>query len=196
VKVNEHGLTPKREAFAVALASGRMNQSEAYRAAYNAERMTPAQIAVEASVLAANPKVALRVKGIQDAAADRAGLTVEEIMRETRRLALSNPAGIIGMRNGKPVVLMPHELDAATAAAIASFEIDDLGRIKYKFWDKNASLERGAKLLGMFEKDNAQKVDALATLLGALSGNVVGPAPGAAVYGPRGGDDDDGDDRG
>lgn len=191
MKVNEHGLTPKREAFAVALASGRMNQSEAYRAAFTATRMTAKQVHEEASKLARDPKVSQRISGIQAAAADRAGLTVEEIMRETRRLALSKPSGIIGWRDGKRVVLMPDELDEATQAAIASFEIDDLGRIKYKFWDKNASLERGAKLLGMFEKDNAQKVDALATLLGALSGNVVGPAPGAAVYGPRGGDDDD-----
>lgn len=187
---NEHGLTSQREVFATTLAAGKVNQSEAYRAAFECTRMSDKVVHEEASKLAKDPKVRQRILGIQAAAADRAGLSAEEIMRETRRLALSKPSGIIGWRDGKRVVLMPDELDEATQAAIASFEIDDLGRIKYKFWDKNASLERGAKLLGMFEKDNAQKVDALAALLGTLAGNVVGPVAGAAVFEPKSDDDE------
>lgn len=188
---NEHGLTPQREVFAVTLAGGKVSQADAYRAAFKCARMTDKQIHEEACKLAKDPKVRQRVEGIQAAAAEISVLNAAEVMNETRRLALSNVAGIIGVRNGKPVVLMPNELDPATAASVKSFEIDDLGRIKYTFWDKNASLERAAKLLGMFEKDNSQKVDALGALIGSLQGNVVGPVESAATFGPGSASEDE-----
>lgn len=181
---NEHGLTPQREVFATTLAGGKVNQSEAYRAAFKCARMTAKQIHEEASKLAADPKVRQRITGLQALAADKAVLDATEIMTETRRIALSDIGGIIGVKEGKTVILMPNELDAATRAAIKTFKIDDLGRIEYQFWDKNVSLERAAKLLGLFEKDNGQKADALATLLSGLQGNVIGAVPGAATFGP------------
>ncbi|HNL91236.1 MAG TPA: hypothetical protein PKH05_19300, partial [Nitrospira sp.] len=48
-------------------------------------------------------------------------------------------------------------LDDATRAAVASFEIDATGRIKYRFWDKNAALEKAAKHLGLYKADNEQR---------------------------------------
>jgi hypothetical protein len=48
--------------------------------------------------------------------------------------------------------------------AIKSFKIDEYGRIEYQFWDKNAALEKAAKILGLFEKDNHQKGGILAGL--------------------------------
>lgn len=187
---NEYGLTPQREVFAVSLAAGKMNQSEAYRAAFKCARMSAKQIHEEASKLAADPKVRQRVLGLQAIAAKAAVLEATDIMLETRRVALSDIGGVIGEKNGKVMVLMPNELDAATRAAVKSFEIDDLGRIKYSFWDKNVSLERAAKLLGMFKEDNKQKVDALADLLSGLNGNVLGASPGAAVFEPTKDEDD------
>ena len=55
----EH-LTSRQNAFAVSLADG-LPASKAYRQAYNAERMKPETVWVEACRLATNPKVALRV---------------------------------------------------------------------------------------------------------------------------------------
>lgn len=83
--------------------------------------------------------------------------------------------GIRRITKPNGTLLLPHELDADTAAAIKSFEIDKDGAIKYVFWDKNSAMERLFKHKGLFELDNKQKADPLADLLGALKGNVVGP---------------------
>lgn len=63
-------LTAKQEAFAQGIADG-LDQASAYRAAYNAENMSDPAIYVEASRIMDNPKVALRVKELKDALAER-----------------------------------------------------------------------------------------------------------------------------
>lgn len=175
---NEHGLTSQQELFAQQWGAGK-SQSEAYRQAYPASRKwKPEIVHQKASALAANGKVRARVTLIQRAAADRAELDATEIIREIRRLALSDIAGIVGP-DGK--LLLPHQLDAATRAAVASFKIDEYGRIEYKFWDKKGALDMAAKIKGLYEIDNKQKADALTGLLDSLKGNVMTPAPGAAL---------------
>lgn len=170
---NEHGLTAPQEAFAQAVASG-MNQSEAYRKAYpKSKGWKPSSVTEKASTLAGNVKVQSRIKELQAVSAEKASLDGAEIMLEIRRLALSDIAGII---NEEGKVKLPHELDPVTRAAVASFKIDEYGRIEYKFWDKNSALERASKILGLFEKDNKQKTDPLRDLLGELKGNVLGVA--------------------
>ena len=54
------GLTDKQEAFTQAVASG-SNLSDAYRLAYDADRMSPQTIWTEASILLATPKVSSRL---------------------------------------------------------------------------------------------------------------------------------------
>ena len=63
-------LTAKQEAFAQGIADG-LDQASAYRAAYDVDNMADPAIYVEASRLMDNPKVALRVKELKDALADR-----------------------------------------------------------------------------------------------------------------------------
>jgi len=62
---------PKHEAFAQHLALNG-NQSEAYRNAYDAKRLKPDTVNVNASRLAADAKVALRVKELQQVASEQA----------------------------------------------------------------------------------------------------------------------------
>lgn len=147
-------LTPQQEKFAQCVGSG-MNFSDAYRSAYKVGPKTKAESVNDmASKLMANPSVSQRVAQIQAGAAEKAGLDAAETMREIRRISLSDIAGIMHP-DGR--VRLPHELDPATRAAVASFKIDEYGRIEYKFWDKNAALEKAAKIQGLFEKDNKQK---------------------------------------
>ena len=167
---NEHGLTPQQEVFAQGVARGK-SLSEAYRAAYKASKMKPETVNDAASKLMANPEITHRVRQLQSAAADRAELDAAEIIREIRRVAVSDIGGIM-YPDGK--VKLPHELDPATRAAVASFKIDEYGRIEYKFWDKNSALEKAAKIKGLFREDNKQKTDPLAALIEGLRGNVVG----------------------
>jgi phage terminase small subunit len=177
---NEHGLTPQQEKFCQEIARG-LNQSDAYRAAYKAGKMTPKQIHEEASKLAANPKVSQRVAQLQRLAADAAVLDRTEILRELRRVAKSDIAGIMRRHEGRATVLLPDELDPATRAAVASFKMDEFGRIEYKFWDKNAALDKAMKHLGLFEADNAQKpVEVREVRLVALS-----PEPATSKGEPR-----------
>lgn len=173
-RFNEHGLTPQQEAFAVAVAAG-SNLSDAYRKAYpRSLKWTPETVNQAASRMAANSKVSARVAALQGAAADVAILKASEILTEVRRLCLSDVSRIMH-QDGR--IKFPHELDADTRAAVSSFEIYAKGFIKYKFWDKNAALEKANKILGQYEKDNKQKTDPLQSLLDSLSGNVIGPKP-------------------
>jgi hypothetical protein len=59
-------MTPKQEKFAQCIADG-MNQADAYRAAYDAEKMKPESIYSKASELMADGKVANRVKALRAA---------------------------------------------------------------------------------------------------------------------------------
>lgn len=183
---NEHGLTPPQEKFAQLVGSGKPG-AEAYREAYpKSKGWKDEAVRVNASKLLADTNVSLRVAQIQQAGARLAELEAAEIAHEIKRVALSDIAGIVKIVDGKPQIRLPHELDPATRAAVASFEIDEFGRIKYKFWDKNSALDKAAKILGMYEKDNKQKGDALTDLLQSLSGNVIGVATGASHPNPQG----------
>jgi len=58
-------LTSKQEQFCQLIADGK-NQSEAYRNSYNAEKMKPESITVNASKLLSSTNVSLRVKELRD----------------------------------------------------------------------------------------------------------------------------------
>lgn len=64
------GLTAKQEAFAQAVSQGK-TLSEAYRLAYDCQRMKDASVWTEASKLMDNPKVIHRVNGLQQAKEER-----------------------------------------------------------------------------------------------------------------------------
>lgn len=84
-----------------------------------------------------------------------AELNTEQTIREVRRLAFADPRNLM---NEDGSLKRLHELDADTAAAISSYEVDKDGVIKYKFWDKNSALDKAAKVQGLYEKDNSQQV--------------------------------------
>ena len=69
-------LTPKQEAFAIAVAFGK-SQADAYRAAFNAGSMKPETIHSKASVLMRNSKVTARVATLREPAAIAAQIMLE-----------------------------------------------------------------------------------------------------------------------
>jgi hypothetical protein len=80
------GLTDKQEAFAQAVASGK-NQSEAYRMAYDADRMAPATVWSEACILLGNQKVAARLLVLnQEKESQRRMMAVSRAERVLQRL--------------------------------------------------------------------------------------------------------------
>lgn len=169
---NEHGLTPKQEVFAVAVASG-SNLSDAYRQAYPGSlKWKQEHVHVKASEMASSAKVARRIAALQSSAADVAILSAADILRETRRVALSSAHDFF-WPDGR--LKMPIELDADAAACVSSFEISPDGVVKYKLWDKNSSADRAARILGLFERDNDQQNAPLRDILASLGGRVVVP---------------------
>lgn len=118
-------------------------------------------------------------------------VTRERLLREIGRLAFVDPRRLLH-DNGSMRAL--HELDDDTAAAIASVEVDEYGKLKYKLWDKGAAQEKLAKVLGVYEKDNRQQslstVEALTAIFQVAGGTIVKPRPDAATYAQ---DDDDDD---
>lgn len=182
--VLDHGLTVMQERFAVLVAAGEMSQSAAYREAYPASKnWKPESVHAKASELAADRKVSARIAELRQAASKKVGLKTASILEQVRRLAESDIAGVM---NADGTVKLPHELDPGTRAAVKSFKIDELGRIEYQFWDKNAALDKAMKYLGLYERDNQQQQGGLLALRDALVGRVTGVRPEAALP-----DDDD-----
>jgi phage gp46-like protein len=80
------GLTDKQEAFVQSVASG-SNLSDAYRQAYDADRMSPQAIWTEASVLLAAPKVSSRLMVLnQEKEQQRRMMAVSRAERVLQRL--------------------------------------------------------------------------------------------------------------
>lgn len=98
-------------------------------------------------------------------------LSTERTIKEVSRIAFCDPRKLVD-ESGRIKPL--HELDDDTAAAIASVEVDKDGAIKYKFWDKNSAIEKAAKVQGLYEKDNNQKVNPLLSLISCLGGSSLG----------------------
>lgn len=123
------GLTPKQEAFCLAyVESG--NASEAYRHAYDAEKMATESIWVEACKLAAHPKVALRIEELRAAHRERHQVTVDDIVKqldEDRKFARDQmtPAAAISATMGK-AKLLGFLTDKSEVAVTVKRSADDL----------------------------------------------------------------------
>lgn len=139
----------KREIFVEAFFANGENATQAAVAAGFSEKSA----GVTGAKMLKDPRILLRVEQRRKELVKDMRLSTERLCQEVARLAFSDPRGIMHP-DGR--MKMPHELDDDTAAAIASFEFDIDGSIKYKFWDKNSAQERAAKINGAFERDNKQ----------------------------------------
>ena len=102
-------LTPKQEAFALAYVET-SNASEAYRGVYNVSESTkPERIWSDASKVLNNPRVAQRVKELQDEIKERSMVTIQSIteeLEEARKIATikEQPANMVAASMGKAKV--------------------------------------------------------------------------------------------
>lgn len=78
-------MTPKREAFAAGVASGK-SQADAYRAAFNAANMKAETIQQAASRLMADSKVSARVAELRKPVVEKAQITLESHLRDLMML--------------------------------------------------------------------------------------------------------------
>lgn len=162
-----NGLLPKQAKFvAEYLISGNATQAAIHagyspKTAYKigAENLQKPQIA---SLLAEKTSV---IAARQDERLAAMELTKERVQREIARISFFDARKMFD-QDGKPLAIT--ELDDDTAACIVGLEVLEewegsgpdrvlVGHVKkYKIADKNSALDKAAKILGMFEKDNEQ----------------------------------------
>lgn len=112
-------LTAKQDRFVQCIAGG-MNQSDAYKAAYNCKPTTkPETIRQEASRLMNNPNIAATLTKLRKPAMEQASVTLEALLDElenSRQLAISreNPAAMINATMAKAKLLGLDKPEAGT----------------------------------------------------------------------------------
>lgn len=192
-------LVEPMELFARRLAEG-LPRDRAYLDAYPAwSGRNPAALYLQALRLSQNPRVQLRVRELREGDEWQSIIHHRTVAEQTLRLATSSMARLIVRRGtGKKSTvrwLLPDELDQDTAATIKSIELHKDGSVrKYTLHSKDASLDRAAKMLGMYEADNAQR-NPLAELWKLISERSQGlrPSPGSDLPIAERVDDDDGE---
>ena len=161
-------LSPKHEAFVQAYVSRGMNGTKAYRAVYPSIKSDDVAGAAAARLLG-NVRVQARIAEIMRAGAERAEVTVEQVVRELKLIGFSDIRKVVSWRNelvtrtekgkdGEPVmVMMPRvtivdadKISDEAAAAVAEVSQTVNGALRVKLHDKHAALVSIGKHLGMF----------------------------------------------
>lgn len=168
-------LSQRQLAFVEEYCKDRNGAQAVIRAGYS-----EAGASVQAVRLLADARIKAKIDEFILGASQRAELTAERVLRELGRIALFDPRKLL-RADGSPKPI--EELDDDTAAGIAGLEVleqyegsgDDrqfVGYVKkYKIADKNSAIEKAMKHLGLFERDNKQKTDPLASLLQRVAGS-------------------------
>lgn len=127
---------------------------------------------VQASRMLRNAKVAEALRARREQIARRYELTTDRVLAECGRVAFSRLSDVYH-QDGR--LRNPMEMSDHALAAVAAIEVveesggdkEDVPRYvkKVKLWDKNAAIERLMRHMGLFEKDNRQKVDPIAQLM-------------------------------
>ena len=107
--MDEIKLTPKQEKFCYGYVETG-NASGAYRAAYNAEKMKPESVAVQAAKMLASPKIALKIDALRAELRQRHEITVDDLvveLEEARKLAFETEkaAAAVSATMGKAKLL-------------------------------------------------------------------------------------------
>lgn len=147
----------RRQRFIEAFLSNGENASQAALAA----GFSPKTAGQQGSRLLKNVEVKAEIDKRRTEVLNSFRITTERTYLEIARLAFADPRKFFNADGSiKPI----HELDDDCAAAIAGIDFDEIkadGIVightrKIKQWDKNAALEKAAKILGLFGKDNEQ----------------------------------------
>jgi len=123
--------------------------------------MKPESINRKAYELFEGVNIRSRVEELQKEIAWRNELSIDSIIQELKRIILFNPKDLFNEEgNLKNVSDLPNEV----AAAISSIDVTEIysgGNLKranrIKFYNKLDALEKLAKHLGFYEKDNKQQ---------------------------------------
>lgn len=115
-------LTAKQERFCQEMIKPKANQSDAYRAAFQAKNMLPATIHSEAYRLMQNPEITARIAELMAPAVQAARISHEQWLSKMQLLFEADVRKLF-LPSGRPVEL--HELGEAEALLIEGFEVEE-----------------------------------------------------------------------
>jgi hypothetical protein len=172
------GLTAKQEMFATEYVKGD-DKSQAYRIAYNTSKMSDKQVWEESSKLSRNPKVAQRIAELKGVAADIAAKHFEidskELLSHLNILRQSSIDQYVNFVEIEQKALNPEtdELEVVGSELVMQFKpFDQLTKeqlmciesikdtrngIELKLHGKDWTIDKIAKHIGFYEKDNNQR---------------------------------------
>lgn len=142
--------TQKQQQFAMAYVETG-NRVEAYWRAYDCAAMSDKTIRRKAQEVAALPHVAAKIAELQQGAADRSKLTVDDLIAEYRRIAFSSIADFVDVKDGVVTARDLNTLSPEKRACLRKFRVRN-GHVEVELYDKNAALSALGKHLGLFEK--------------------------------------------
>lgn len=143
-----------------------MNQSTAYRLAYDAESMNSNSVAVEACLLHKDPNVSLRIKELQAEAYERNKTTIDELVSVLSGMVRFDIGDLYDENNN---LLNIKDMPVQARQMISQLDSDELymnvagnrecigTTKKVRTIQKLDAVEKLMKHLGGYEKDNFQK---------------------------------------
>lgn len=122
--MSEIKLTPKQEAFCLALVkSETASQSDAYRQAYNASKMTSKTVNERASVLMADSKITARVAELRAAAAKGAVIDASYVLK---RLVEIDQMDVLDIHNDDGTIKPIKEWPKVWRQFLSSVEVSEI----------------------------------------------------------------------
>lgn len=157
---DKQGLTPKQAEFVRQYLIDLNGTQAAIRAGYS-----PRTANEQAVDLLAKPSIASAVSIAKDKRGAKVGIKAENVLRQIAWMTFGDPS-LFADENDVPIPLS--KLPPEAKAMIQAIEWAKDGSVRYKICDRNSAAEKLMKHLGLYEKDNGQKGDAVADLLAAI----------------------------
>lgn len=167
------GLTVKQEKFVQGLFSG-LSQREAYKQAFNTEKMLAKTIDEAACKLAKTSKIATRLSELTNELKDRNMVTAEKVLAELAKIGFADIKQFLRYGTekvrvgtddeGNPVFRYNQVVDAKSSDEVDGTLVSEViiskdGTFKFKLHDKMAALDKMGKHLGLFSDKEASTND-------------------------------------
>lgn len=149
------------------------NESEAYRQVYNASKMLDKSINEKACVLRKSVKVSARIADLQKDAKKRNDVTIDRIIQELKLISFFDPKELYNNDGSMKEI---KDMTEEVRRAIAEIKVEELiinakvskKKTSVKMYSKLDSIEKFAKHLGFYLKDNEQRGRSAAELFADL----------------------------